>query len=645
MLISTDVDKIISALREKKRAQLGDLAEELGMQKSQVKKWADVLETQGMIKIEHKLTREYLIWADTKDATGSNYKGAEKKESIEAKPLDLSIVEQRAQSVQRPIQQAPHETPVETPVKTDQERLIEEMERARKNEERIRFALGKPVKSHSDETAEYAYAKEVEEPETPGEPLPEIGEEAAETIEAAQTESISKPARHAAGRIKPKAAQSGGGKGPAVKKQPGKAIRKIRKTSKAPVTKTKPSRGMAIEVKKPRVVLGKAAPRRGEPEQRAPMQKPERKVSSLAEMLSAQMEKIRMQEERISGLKEEKAKLLVEHLEPIERKLQAEIDTVSEKLTEKQKIILELEQKASEIPAVVEGIDQKNAKVAEVEQEARTALDNARIELEDILSELEGVREVARDRIDEIEKTAAAASAKLESVRKSHSNITRLIESANESLEATRASIEEQISRMEEIESEMESLEEYKSGLEADVEQAQKSVMRQKNLARVLAEHTNTISAVDEWAKRQFEEYEKQVEELSELSASNERDFASLRESVETSFVRRYVSELSGILKRHEYEIGTALEAEKSIDQRLEQEKEKLRGLIGQGRDMASILQEKNLPHTVKTREMEKIIHSKQEKIESISQRIKNRDQITRAAREAVAKLGKEEKD
>lgn len=617
MLISTDVDKIISALREKKRVQLGELANELGMQKPAVKKWADVLESQGMIRIEHKLTREYLIWADASDSTGSNYKGAEKKDSVQATPLDLSVVEQSAISTPRSIQQpVVEQAPEQERAKTDQERLIEEMERARKNEERIRSAISKPEISHS----------KLAKPEIAREEEPAIPQE--ETIEQAQEEQEiePEPEMRAPSRIKSREKTKAKGKVAAQAKKP----------------KNAQTREIVIEVKKPRVVLGVSKPKPAEIEKKAQVAKPEKQVVSLAEMLSSQMEKIRGQEEKINALKEEKASLLVEHLEPIERKLQSEIDTVSDKLTEKQRIILELEQKASQIPSVVEGIDQKNAKVAEVEEEARNALDNARIELEDILSELEGIRTVAEDRIDEIEKNSAMANSKLESVRKSHSNITKLIESANESLESTRASIEEQISRMEEIENEMDSLEQYKAGLEADIDKAQKSLERQKNLARVLSEHSHTISAVDDWAKRQFEEYEKQVEDLTELTESNERDFAALRESVETSFVRRYVSELSGILKRHEYEIGQALEAEKSIDRRMEEEKEKLRALIGKGREMAAILQEKGMPGAQKAKQMEKIIHSKQEKIESIGQRIKNRDQIARAARESISRLDKE---
>ena len=624
MLISTDVDNIISLLRAKHNTSLDEIAAELKMPKSEVRKWASVLEAQGMVKINHRMMREYIMWQG-EPGPESKEAQAEKKQSVSASPLDLSVVEARTQEVVKmpaPSQQAiPQAKETQREIQPA-EKQFDEIEHARSIEGRIRQSMAK-----------------LEKAQEPAAPVMESGEEE-ETQE--EPSPVSRYIEHI-----PTAKSRPMGKSTAARKAMQKQVAKkampkiIAKKAAAKERPAMPNK-IAIEPKRAKVTLGSLAPR-AMPERQAPVPKPEKKVITLSDMLSAQMEKIRTQEERINSLKEEKADLLVKHLEPVERKLESEIETVSDKLLEKQRIILELEKQATGIPKIVEGIDQKNAKISEVEEEARKALDNARIELEDILSELEGIKSLSQDRMDELERTSAEANAKLEGVKKSHENIDKLIETANGRIEATRAAVEEQVSRLEEVESQMDSLEEYKKALEDDMEQAAKAIERQKNLAKVLAEHTGTIEAVEGYTRRQFEEYEKQVEALSELSASNERDFAALRESVETSFVRRYVSELSGILRRHEYEIGQAIEAERGIDARMENEKAKLRGLIDEGKEMAQMLGGKE--SSLGQDEVEGILRSKQEKIEIIAQRIKNRAHISQAAREALAKLEREEKE
>ncbi|HQT44558.1 MAG TPA: hypothetical protein PLO51_01145 [Candidatus Micrarchaeota archaeon] len=624
MLISTDVYNIISLLRAKHHTSLDEIAAELKMPKSEVRKWASVLEAQGMVKIDHRMMREYIMWQGEPEPESKKAQ-PDKKQSVSASPLDLSIVEAKAQEAARipgpslaisRARDAPRESQPET------QKQFDEIEHARSMEGRIRQSMAR-----------------LEEAQETSAPVMESGEEE-KTRE--EPNPVSRYIKHIASAKSRPIGKSIQARKAMQKQAAKKAMPKI--IAKKAAAKERPAmqKKIAIEPRRAKVTLGSAVPR-AMPARQAPMPKPEKKIITLSDMLSAQMEKIRTQEERISSIKEEKAGLLVKHLEPVERKLEAEIETVSDKLLEKQRIILELEKQATGIPEIVEGIDQKNAKISEVEEEARKALDNARIELEDILSELEGIKSLSQDRMDELEKTSAAANAKLEGVKKSHENIDKLIETANGRIEATRAAVEEQVSRLEEVESQMDSLEEYKKALEDDMAQAAKAIERQKNLARVLAEHTGTIEAVEGYTRRQFEEYEKQVEALSELSASNERDFAALRESVETSFVRRYVSELSGILRRHEYEIGQAVEAEKGIDARIEIEKAKLKGLIDEGKEMAQMLGGKE--SSLGQDEVEGMLRSKQEKIEIIAQRIKNRAHISQAAREALAKLEREDKE
>jgi len=62
LLISTGVDGLIKLVRERGKIELIAAARELNLPPQNVADWAAVLEQEGIIKIEYKLTKSYLVW-------------------------------------------------------------------------------------------------------------------------------------------------------------------------------------------------------------------------------------------------------------------------------------------------------------------------------------------------------------------------------------------------------------------------------------------------------------------------------------------------------------------------------------------------------------------------------------------------------
>jgi len=62
LLISTGVDNLIRLIHDRGRVELASAVKELGLQQETVESWAHVLEEEGIIKIEYKLTKAYLVW-------------------------------------------------------------------------------------------------------------------------------------------------------------------------------------------------------------------------------------------------------------------------------------------------------------------------------------------------------------------------------------------------------------------------------------------------------------------------------------------------------------------------------------------------------------------------------------------------------
>lgn len=61
-LISTDVDKLIKTISSKGTIALGELERETGIGRKSMSKWIHVLEEEGYIKVEYRLTKTYVSW-------------------------------------------------------------------------------------------------------------------------------------------------------------------------------------------------------------------------------------------------------------------------------------------------------------------------------------------------------------------------------------------------------------------------------------------------------------------------------------------------------------------------------------------------------------------------------------------------------
>ena len=60
-VIETGVDKLVNLVKERGRIALADAAKELGVSTTVIQEWVDFLEEEGIISVEYKLTKPYLV--------------------------------------------------------------------------------------------------------------------------------------------------------------------------------------------------------------------------------------------------------------------------------------------------------------------------------------------------------------------------------------------------------------------------------------------------------------------------------------------------------------------------------------------------------------------------------------------------------
>lgn len=101
-LISTGVDNLIRLVKEKGRIEMGQAARELKLPQKTVEDWSHVLEEEGIVKLEYKLTKVYLAWQEpTKEYVAEKSHEIERRASSAKADLEglLSKVEEGGRSL------------------------------------------------------------------------------------------------------------------------------------------------------------------------------------------------------------------------------------------------------------------------------------------------------------------------------------------------------------------------------------------------------------------------------------------------------------------------------------------------------------------------------------------------------------------
>jgi chromosome segregation ATPase len=122
ILISTGVDQLIRLLKERGRVEISEAARQLQQPMRVIEDWAHVLEDEGLIRIEYKLTKIYMIWhgptkeyAERKKEEVSAEAGAEKQkiarllESVEKGGQEISEMEQQLSKIKSSAMLSPEE--------------------------------------------------------------------------------------------------------------------------------------------------------------------------------------------------------------------------------------------------------------------------------------------------------------------------------------------------------------------------------------------------------------------------------------------------------------------------------------------------------------------------------------------------------
>lgn len=103
-IIETGVDKLVNLVKERGRIALADAAIELGVSATVIQEWVDFLEEEGIISVEYKLTKPFLVERrlTKKEVEAKTKEFSGKKEAFVRKAeVSLSFLEKQAEDLKK----------------------------------------------------------------------------------------------------------------------------------------------------------------------------------------------------------------------------------------------------------------------------------------------------------------------------------------------------------------------------------------------------------------------------------------------------------------------------------------------------------------------------------------------------------------
>ena len=91
-VIETGVDKLVKIVKERGQVALADVAKELGVNSNVIQEWVDFLEEEGVISVEYRLTKPYLVDRKlTKKEVESKAKEFASKKEVFVRKAEVSL--------------------------------------------------------------------------------------------------------------------------------------------------------------------------------------------------------------------------------------------------------------------------------------------------------------------------------------------------------------------------------------------------------------------------------------------------------------------------------------------------------------------------------------------------------------------------
>jgi ABC-type transporter Mla subunit MlaD len=617
-LISTDVDKIIRELRAvgSSGLEFRELRAATGLDSDGLAKWLAVLEEQGSVQIEHHLTKQICYWTGERaaereeEATGAREGRSTAFEKLRAPPEDeialtskpaQEEIEEDADELQKRIFELERTLKEEgVDVEAEESKLAKDVEEQLNAEEEDSEAVSERREAQNiSRKGDYKKKEQIAPEEV--EQVEKILN--AKNEDAMEEEEGGKEREAEMGESRPKfedekeeafsAKEIGGEDEDAAE---------VEQERPSPVSRLATIRPKKVSMEKsagdfsssrnkvtaPRIKIPKAKPIDVseyivDMEEATPKMRPDHFQGKLTSHLAA----ISEQMDKIGKLKLEKEKLLREVYSPLEQKLESEIDVISSRIMERERIILKLREAVAALPDKAASLEAGYSKMRKLGQQAQEQYDQTDTLLEESLSGLADAKEKLGEEAEQVRQQITSQQVRVEELEKGMKSVAVQKDALVAAVDSAHELIMQESAMLRKAQGAVEKLSELQTGINGEVKGLQRNMAGQNRILEEMEKQLTTLAEIERWVDENRKEYAGMISQVEDYAGEADREYLSLREEVEANFVRRYLRELRVSTDNYQFEIEHAQEREAGIDERIAKSKEKLGSMIAEGKKIS----------------------------------------------------------
>ncbi|MFA6328439.1 MAG: hypothetical protein WCY41_03265 [Candidatus Micrarchaeia archaeon] len=310
-----------------------------------------------------------------------------------------------------------------------------------------------------------------------------------------------------------------------------------------------------------------------------------------SERIERQMRRIERQAREIDSLRQEKEKLLNDHYLPLQNRLESELETISDRVMRVQGKVAGLQKNAADLPSKISSVEKVQVSSIKAHGEMRRAYDEACALLEESEKQLAEEREKMELILDQSREELARHSAMSGELHSTMERIGEMETEAARSVSTARAALAEQAERLASAESHANDLRALRGEIGEGIVEMKREVASAKRVLSDLERQMGQMRQIEEYTISIRKDYDEKMSDIDDYIRNGNREFETLRESVEANFVRRYLRELRALTESYSFEFNQARRMEGDIDTRIADERKKLESLFEEGKKISYLFE------------------------------------------------------
>ncbi|NYZ77362.1 hypothetical protein H0O02_03535 [Candidatus Micrarchaeota archaeon] len=537
-LISTDVDKLMHVLSEKKKASISELQSACGINRRALDEWIRVLEDENYIRIEYGITGTYIRWL------GAGEEEAEEKTPGEPQERKYAISENEGGKA--PAVAEKEESDDYTP----EELLHKYVTMKRREGEEETDIKSNILKSfHEEDEEDYTIPAEEEKSEG-GEqdvemPAEMESEEDSEDGDAQEKEEMPEPQ--------------------VEEKQYGLFAAEEEETKET-------GESEASEDEAPKRAVREAPKSIYEGEVR--------------DRINAYVQEINKEKAKLQALEKQKGELYRDKMVSLDSRMESDMASLMQYILQHESRLLEMKERVLELPDKVEEIARVQTEIRNLGAEGKRSLGETRKKVEGLLESMKEGEKELKGRINDARTTLEREESKVEELHRIRDSIDGKTEKITTVLDSMKERIEELNDKMNALGSELQEATSAKAEIENDVESLRQEMESKGTELDSLEEDLGAVVKLESWIREYVNDYEDKIDAIDAYVRKSDDELAAVKEAAEASYLKKYLGELESITGSYESELDGVVGEERKIEERIADTRLRMASLVKESQQM-----------------------------------------------------------